>query len=76
MQSFLSTGATLEMKMFYLDIYAYDAPQEEQELASKSQVIVLFWMFAGAFMAYLIGRFVHRRRKKLLHFVAGLLMPS
>ena len=72
----LNTTASLELAMFYLELYEYDAPEVEVEEESSSQAVVLFWMLMAISSAYLVLSFLYRRRKRICSFMAGMIMPS
>ena len=76
LDNLLNTTASLELAMFYLEIYEYEAPEIEVEPESSSQAVVLFWLLIGISSAYFFISFIFKRRKKINSFLAGMIMPS
>jgi hypothetical protein len=72
----LNTTASLELAMYYLDLYEYEAPDVEVEEESTSQAVQLFWMLIGLLTFYQLVVFLYRRRKRICSFLAGMIMPS
>ena len=72
----LNTTATIELAMFYLDLYEYEAPPVTIEESSTSQAVTMFWGIVGIVTIYLLMAFLVRRKKRISSFLAGLVMPD
>jgi hypothetical protein len=72
----LNTTASIELAMYYLDLYEYESPPVVMEEKSTSQAVTIFWGIVAIVAIYLVAGFLIRRKKRISSFLAGLVMPD